>query len=138
MPDAAFAGGCQCGAVRYAIAEPPLRLYVCHCRECQRQSASAFGMSLFVRRAAFAVTQGTTQTWSRTADSGRTMACHFCAVCGSRLWHARDGIETVSVKAGSLDVPVDLSRAIHIWTSRKMPGLVLPPDAEQHAEEPPA
>jgi hypothetical protein len=138
MPDAALNGGCQCGAVRYAIAEAPLRLYVCHCRECQRQSASAFGMSLFVRRAAFAVTQGTTQTWSRTADSGRTMACHFCAVCGSRLWHARDGIETVSVKAGSLDVPVDLSRAIHIWTSRKMPGLVLPPDAEQHAEEPPA
>jgi hypothetical protein len=138
MPEAVLTGGCQCGVVRYAIAEPPLRLYVCHCRECQKQSASAFGMSLFVHRAAFAVTRGATQSWSRKADSGRTMACHFCAVCGSRLWHARDGIETISVKAGSLDVPVDVSRAIHIWASRKVPGLILPQDAEQHAEEPPS
>jgi hypothetical protein len=138
MPEAVLTGGCQCGAVRYAIAEAPLRLYVCHCRECQRQSASAFGMSLFVRRTAFAVTQGETRNWPRRADSGRTMACHFCAVCGSRLWHARDGIDTLSAKAGSLDAPVDFARAIHIWTSRKLPGLVLPPDAEQYPEEPPS
>jgi hypothetical protein len=137
MPEAVFTGGCQCGAVRYAIAETPLRLYVCHCRECQKQSASVFGMSLVVRCAAFAVTQGETRAWSRRADSGRTMACHFCAECGSRLWHARDGIDTISVKAGSLDVPMDFARAIHIWTSRKVPGLALPPDVEQYAEEPP-
>jgi hypothetical protein len=137
MPDAVLAGGCQCGAVRYAIAGAPGRLFVCHCRECQRQSGSAFGMSLIVRREAFAVTQGETRDWSRNADSGRTMSCHFCAVCGSRLWHAREGIETFSVKAGSLDVPADVSRAIHIWTSRKVPGLILPQDAEQHVKEPP-
>jgi hypothetical protein len=137
MPEAAVTGGCQCGAVRYAIAGAPLQLYVCHCRECQRQSASAFGMSLIVRRAAFALTQGTAENWSRRADSGRTMSCHFCGVCGVRLWHARDEIDTVSVKAGSLDVPMDFSRATHIWTSRKVPGLVLPSDAEQYAEEPP-
>ena len=41
-------GGCQCGAVRYAIGGAPLALYVCHCRECQKQSASAFGISLEV------------------------------------------------------------------------------------------
>jgi hypothetical protein len=137
MPEAVVAGGCQCGAVRYAIAETPLRLYVCHCRECQKQSASAFGMSLIVRRATLAVTQGEARAWSRQADSGRTMSCVFCAVCGSRLWHERDGIDTISVKAGSLDAAVDFSRAIHIWMSRKLPGLVLPQDAEQYAEEPP-
>jgi hypothetical protein len=138
MPDAVHTGGCQCGAVRYAIAEAPLRLYVCHCRECQRQSGSAFGMSLIVARAAFAVTQGETRNWSRKADSGRTMACHFCVVCGSRLWHARDGMNTISVKAGSLDIPVDVSRAVHIWTSRKMPGLGMPLGAEQYPKEPPS
>jgi hypothetical protein len=137
MPEGVGAGGCQCGAVRYAIAEPPVRLYACHCRECQKQSASAFGMSLIVRRAAFAVTQGETRDWSRQADSGRTMSCFFCAECGSRLWHEREGIDTISVKAGSLDAAVDFSRAVHIWKSRKVPGLVLPQDAEQYAEEPP-
>jgi hypothetical protein len=137
MPEAVIAGGCQCGAVRYAIAEPPLRLYVCHCRECQKQSASAFGMSLIVRRAAFAVMQGETRGWSRHADSGRTMACFFCAECGSRLCHEREGIDTISVKAGTLDTPMDFSGAVHIWTSRKLPALALPPDAEEYAEEPP-
>jgi len=46
MSEAVLTGGCQCGAVRYAVAAEPLRLYVCHCRECQKQSGSAFGMSL--------------------------------------------------------------------------------------------
>jgi hypothetical protein len=136
MPDALLTGGCQCGAVRYAIAAEPLRLYACHCRECQKQSGSAFGMSLIVSRAALALTQGATRVWSRRADSGRTIDCIFCAACGSRLWHEREGIDAVSVKAGSLDAAVDFSRAIHIWTSRRLPGLVIPPDAEQFAEEP--
>ena len=46
MSEVLLTGGCQCGAVRYAISAAPLRLIACHCRECQKQSASAFGMSL--------------------------------------------------------------------------------------------
>lgn len=42
----AVTGGYQCGQVRYAIATPPTVVYYCHCRECQQQSASAFGMSV--------------------------------------------------------------------------------------------
>jgi hypothetical protein len=34
-------GGCQCGVLRYVVTAEPLALYVCHCRECQKQSASA-------------------------------------------------------------------------------------------------
>ena len=136
MSEAVLTGGCQCGAVRYAVAAEPLRLYVCHCRECQKQSGSAFGMSLIVPRAAFVVTQGATRRWSRTADSGRAMACCFCSACGARLWHARDGVDTISVKAGSLDAPVDFAGAVHIWTSRRLAGVVVPVGAEQYPEEP--
>ena len=49
----AAVGGCQCGDVRYEITGDPLALYICHCRECQKQSASAFGMSLEVKRSDF-------------------------------------------------------------------------------------
>lgn len=41
-------GGCQCGKVRFSSEGAVLALYICHCRECQKQSASAFGMSLQV------------------------------------------------------------------------------------------
>jgi hypothetical protein len=129
-------GGCQCGAVRYEVTAAPLATYVCHCRECRKQSASAFGISVIVPAAAFAVRQGIVRTWRRPTDSGRTLVCHFCPGCGSRLWHANPSPTTVSVKGGSLDAPVDLAAAVHIWTSRKMPGVVIPEGAPQFPEEP--
>lgn len=130
-------GGCQCGAARYEIAGEPLAVYVCHCRECRKQSASAFGVSVEVRRDAVRVTRGTLKTWSRPTDSGRILDCLFCPMCGSRIWHQAVGDPpTITVKGGSLDDPVDLRQAIHIWTSRKLPGVVIPEGAEQHAKEP--
>ena len=130
-------GGCQCGAVRYEIAAAPIALYVCHCRECRKQSASAFGISVIVPAPAFSARGGTVREWRRPTDSGRTLLCHFCADCGSRLWHVGAASETVSVKGGSLDAPVDLTSAIHIWTSRKLPGVVIPEGAPQFPGEPP-
>jgi hypothetical protein len=132
----ALAGGCQCGAVRYEIAAEPLTVYVCHCRECQKQSASAFGISLVVPGDAFHLQRGEVRTWSRPTDSGRTLDCMFCGTCGSPVWHASPGSATITVKGGSLDAPVDLTHAVHSWTSRKLPGVIIPEGATQCPEEP--
>src|SRR5437764_15283371 len=35
-------GGCLCGAVRYQYEGEPLRVGLCQCNRCQRQSGSAF------------------------------------------------------------------------------------------------
>jgi len=130
-------GRCQCGELRYESAGEPIALYVCHCRECQKQSASAFGMSLEVSRAGLRVTRGTPKFWTRAADSGRRVKCAFCPHCGSRLWHQREEpSETLTIKAGSLDEPVDISTAIHIWTSRKLPGMAIPAAVRQFLQEP--
>ena len=51
-------GGCQCGAIRYELSHGPLQLYVCHCTECRKQSASAFGISFIVPQTALRLTQG--------------------------------------------------------------------------------
>ena len=131
-------GGCQCGAIRYEISSPPVELYVCHCRECQKQSSSAFGISAIFRRGDFRLTQGTVKSWTRDADSGGRVRCNFCPDCGSRLWH-EDGeaLETtVSVKAGSLDRPIDLTTAVHIWISRKLEGVVIPEGVKRFDQEP--
>ena len=129
-------GGCQCGGVRYEITATPEALYVCHCRECRKQSASAFGMSLIVRRTGFRLLQGKVKTWSRPTDSGRILDCKFCPDCGSRVWHeTAGGSETMSVKGGTLDQPLDLNSAIHVWTSRKLPGVIIPDHAAKFSEE---
>ena len=120
-------GGCQCGALRYESAGEPIALYACHCLECRKQVPSA----------GLRVTRGAPQFWTRSADSGRRLKCAFCPHCGSRVWHQREEpTETITIKAGSLDEPVDFSAAIHIWTSRKLPGMAIPADARQFPQEP--
>jgi hypothetical protein len=130
-----FTGGCQCGAVRYEVRGEPVSLYVCHCRECQKQSASAFGISVIVKRPDFRVVQGEVKVWSRATDRGGALACAFCPACGSRVWH-EGATDEISVKGGSLDEPPDLRSACHIWTARALPGVVIPKAARQFPGEP--
>ena len=39
-------GGCACSASRYTCSERPLVQMICHCRDCQRASGSAFAACL--------------------------------------------------------------------------------------------
>jgi hypothetical protein len=131
-------GGCQCGRVRYEISATPLNVFVCHCRECRKQSASAFGISVIVRASDVRLIHGELKLWSRPADSGHTLDCFFCPECGSRLWHRdRERNATISVKGGSFDKPPDLASATHIWTVRKLAGVIIPENAERYEKEPP-
>jgi hypothetical protein len=119
-------GGCQCGAVRYAIHGEPVWLAVCHCKECQRQSGSAFGMSLIVRKGQFVLQQGQLKHFTRTSDSNRPVVCAFCPECGTRIYHEPRYLEgVVNVKPGTLDDTSWLQPNLHAWTARKQPWLKL-------------
>ena len=123
-PDPPHEGGCQCGAVRYVVAGRPLTLYACHCRECQQQSGSAFGMSLIVPLAGFAI-EGPVESFRRTAASGNVSDCHYCARCGTRIFHARVGADRAALKPGTLDRRDWLVPVAHIWTSEKQAWTVI-------------
>lgn len=131
-----FNGGCQCGAVRYRIASARLVSYACHCRECQKQSASAFGLSVPAAKSGFEIT-GDTGAWRRPTDSGSYTDCYFCKTCGTRIYHAganRPGM--VTIKGGSLDNAADLVPVAHIWTASKLAWVVLPGDVPQWQKQP--
>lgn len=130
-------GGCQCGAVRYEVAGPVQRLLVCHCQDCQRQSSSAFGMTMVVAEADFRITRGAVKTFASAAQSGRAKLGAFCPDCGSRIYHTaemRPG--TVSVKPGTLDDTSWLKPEMHVWTCRKQPWVVIPEGVESHDRQP--
>lgn len=130
-------GGCQCGATRYLAPLQPTGLYVCHCNQCRKQSASAFGISFTVRRDALQLTRGQPQFWSRPTRKGFVLECAFCAQGGSRLWHQSSGFpEHLNIKGGSLHVPPDLSAAVHIRVEEQLPGVLIPPGAITHLREP--
>ena len=80
-------GGCQCGRVRYRIEGEPVILGICHCSECQRQSGSAFGMSMVIPKPQFTLLQGELKSFTRSSESGRPVTCCFCPECGTRIYH---------------------------------------------------
>ena len=108
-------GGCQCAAIRYRLLRAPLALYACHCRACQAQSSSAFGMSMWVERDGIAFEGAVPRIYRTIGDSGRAKHCAFCGECGTRLYHEGAGSGVLSVKAGSLDDSSDLVPTAHLW-----------------------
>ncbi|MBT0570039.1 GFA family protein [Curvibacter sp. CHRR-16] len=134
-----FTGQCQCGHVHYSVQGEAATLFVCHCTECQRQSVSAFGMALWIKHPSVQLHTGAVQEWVRVTPSGRQMACRFCPVCGTRLFHQLLGqTEFMSIKPGTLSETSTLQPVAHVWTASKQGWVEIPPQALQYEGNPPA
>ena len=115
-------GSCQCGDITYKLLDDPLALYACHCSACQKQSSSAFGMSMWMHRDQVEFTSGKLKYWSTSGESGLEKVCAFCGICGTRIYHAtEDGDNILSMKAGSLDDTSWLNPTCHLWAKRMQP-----------------
>jgi hypothetical protein len=123
---AAREGGCACGAVRYRIVGAPKTVVVCHCTSCQKQSGSAFGMTMVLAADQFALLSGALACFTRTADGGARMICRFCPGCGTRIVQEKEGAPGVLLlKPGTLDDTSGLAPAVQLWTERKQGWLEL-------------
>lgn len=132
-----YEGGCQCGAIRYEVVGEPRQVVVCHCTDCQRQSGSAFGMTMVVDEAAFRVTHGEPKTFMSKSDTGRVKLGAFCPQCGTRIYHKPEWRRgTISVKPGTLDDTSWLRPQVHLWTSRKQGWVTIPEGVEAHEQQP--
>ena len=133
-------GRCQCGQVTYTITSEPHSLNVCHCHECQRQSGSAFALTLVVPASGLHLptpSHAHIGRFERRTDSGGIRGGAFCTGCGVRIYHCNPAApQWISVKAGTLDQKVDFGTATHIWTKRKLQGVVIPTGVEAWEEEP--
>ena len=118
-------GGCQCGAIRFRLLRTPIALYACHCMDCQKQSSSAFGLSMWMETDAVEFTGARPHIYRTCGESGREKVCAFCGACGTRLYHAGviQGGTILSMKAGTLDDTSVVSPSCHIWTKRAQPWL---------------
>jgi hypothetical protein len=86
---AVLTGGCQCGAVRYALYARPEGAHICHCRMCQKAVGGPFAALAPVRLADFAWTRGTPDTFLSSSVAARD----FCAACGTPLPLSRQRLD---------------------------------------------
>lgn len=129
-------GSCQCGAVEFGLKSEKVISWICHCRQCQKKTASAFGISVPVKRAAFEL-RGTLSSHEYVADRGVTYTCWSCPVCGTRMYHdVTPNSEYITLQGGALDDAWALEPLAHVWTSRKHDWLPIPPEVEQFETQP--
>jgi hypothetical protein len=97
---AVLTGGCQCGAVRYALyAEPDGD--ICHCRMCQKAVGNLFMATAGVPLDRFAWTSGEPALFRSSSAAERG----FCRDCGTPLTFRYLAKDAIGVTLGSLDEP---------------------------------
>lgn len=134
----AHEGGCLCGKVRYAVAQPPAWVTVCHCRFCQRATGSAYMIEPIFLISDLTVLCGTPRMYAhRSEGSGQLIHVRFCGDCGTKLWQTFDRWpEHLGVFGGTFDdpswFPITGETAQHIFVECARPGTVLPPGIACH------
>jgi hypothetical protein len=114
-------GGCLCGAVRYTVKAEPALVGICHCRDCQKFTGSAFSFLVAVPLAALDM-EGTFKSFSKPGDSGQPITRRFCPECGSSISEeavTRPGL--VLINAGTLDDPTLVTPTLEIYCGRELP-----------------
>ena len=130
-------GRCFCGKVQYRLNEEPLTIYACHCTDCQKRSGSAFGLSMWVNRAAIEVTHGEAALHVSTAADGSPRHGRVCANCGVRLWSEPARRPTLAVvRPGTLDDTSGLKPMAHLWTRSAQKWFVIPEGVPRYETQP--
>lgn len=123
-------GGCACGAVRYRLTFGPMFVHCCHCRDCQRQTGSAFVLNAIIETDRIKLLKGAPKPVPVPTDSGRPHDIYRCAKCQTALWSDYGRRRVVSsVRVGTLDDAAALPPDVHIFTRSKLPWVGLPKSA---------
>ena len=122
-------GGCACGRFRYRLASRPMFVHCCHCRDCQRQTGSAFVLNALIETARVHNLSGETSGSEVPTESGRPHVIHRCIACQTAVWSHYGGVTAISfVRVGTLDEPSELAPDVHIYTRSRLPWIALPAD----------
>ncbi|MBZ9675702.1 GFA family protein [Mesorhizobium sp. ES1-1] len=117
-------GGCLCGGVTFAVTGEPVRVGLCHCKDCRKAGGSVFSAFAIWPRRAFEMTGIVSSYGTRS----------FCPTCGGRVAWVDD--KEAEVMIGSLDIaPSDLAPQYELWIGRRETWLHALPGTKQFAHD---
>jgi hypothetical protein len=94
-------GGCQCGAIRFAVSALPVKVSICHCRMCQKASGAPFASFADIDRENFTWTRGEPAAFRSSSIAERD----FCRDCGTPLSFRRIDGPRIEIMTGAFDRP---------------------------------
>ena len=113
-------GQCLCGQIKLTINDDNAEVDVCHCKNCQLQSGSAYAPFLAVALDNLSVGGDPKCFADSDTVSGRTVRRYFCGDCGSPAYVVVERApNTAYVFTGLLDQTSDLRPKVHGWTTTK-------------------
>jgi len=114
---------CLCGDVALTAQGTPLRIGICHCKDCQKHHGAPFYSAAIFRQDKVDIS-GATHSYK-----GR----HFCPRCGSSVF-AQSGDE-IEIHLGAMDHPDDFIPTYEGWTTRRAKWLPPFSDMTQHSKD---
>jgi hypothetical protein len=125
-----YDGGCTCRFVRYRIMSKPLYVHCCHCRWCQRETGTSFGLNALIESDRVHLLHGEVEIVNTPSNSGKGQRISRCPKCHIAVWsnYAAAGDAIRFIRVGTLDEPDRLPPDIHIFTASKQPWVIIPPD----------
>jgi hypothetical protein len=124
-------GKCECGAVRYRVADEFLYAANCHCSRCRAATGSAFKAFAGIEREKLELVDGGDNL---LIVGEPTLNDTRCATCGSLLYSVvRDGAY-VHVAMGSLVDDPGIRPTEHIFVGSKAPWFEITDDLPQNEE----
>jgi hypothetical protein len=131
-------GGCLCGQIRYSALTEPAFVGVCHCKNCQKQSGTAFSVVVGIPKPAMSI-QGQLKTYQDKGDSGQPVLRSFCPECGSPITTDVSVMpELTIIKAGTLDDTSWLDPKMHIYCDSAQPWSPISASSQRFAKGPPS
>jgi hypothetical protein len=128
-----LAGKCECGAVRYTVADEFRYALNCHCSNCRAGTGSAFKAFAGIEREKLELTAGADALLVFGDDMGNHTRC---AACGALLYSVvRDGAY-VHVALGSLVDAPSIRPTAHIYVGSKAPWYEITDDLPRYDELP--
>jgi hypothetical protein len=129
--DRILVGECQCGAVRYRVADAFLYAANCHCSRCRAATGSAFKAFAGIERKKLEMTEGTDTLLVFGEDDLNDTRC---AACGSLLFSVVRNGAYVHVAMGSLVDAPSIRPTEHIFVGSKAPWFEITDDLPQSEE----